>query len=144
MKVNLVKLCVGIETPAVLSELIAQRVEAARKNGVKPRMSHITRMSPKKCDELLNGGSLYWVIKGSIQARQQLLDIVNFTDDEGIKRCELVLEPKLILTSVQPRKAFQGWRYLPEEDAPDDLELSTVTDEIDPKMLSELSELGLL
>ncbi|MGH1351472.1 MAG: DUF1489 family protein [Methyloligellaceae bacterium] len=144
MTVNLVKLCVGVETPSVLGEFIARRIKAAKDSGIAPRVSHITRMSPKRRDELLNGGSLYWVMKGSIQARQLLIDVVDFTDDEGVKRCELVLKPELVLTAVQPRKAFQGWRYLPVEDAPSDLSQSVVTDKIDPKMLSELSELGLL
>ncbi len=144
MTVHLVKLCVGIETPAMLRDLIAHRVKRAHEAGREPVTSHITRMSPKKSEELLDGGSLYWVIKGSIQARQSLLDIVNFTDGEGIKRCELVLEPRLVLTAVQPRKAFQGWRYLPSDDAPPDLKQSSLSEDIDPKMLSELSELGLL
>ena len=87
----------------------------------------------------------YWVIKGTVQVSQPLADIRPFTDDNGIKRCDLVLEPRLILTHWQPRRAFQGWRYLKAEDAPADLadgDASIQT--LPPELRVELANLGLL
>jgi hypothetical protein len=102
-------------------------------------------MVPKRMEELLDGGSLYWVIKGQVQARQKLLDIRTFTDGEGISRCHLVLGPEVIETSVQPRRAFQGWRYLPQEDVPRDINsLGAGISEMPADLRRELSELGLL
>ena len=101
-------------------------------------------MVPKRVDELLDGGSLYWVIKGNVQIRQRLSDIRPFTDDNGIRRCDLVLEPNLILTEWQPRRAFQGWRYLKQEDAPPDLATTTGAHSLPPELRVELSNLGLL
>lgn len=101
-------------------------------------------MIPKRTDELLAGGSLYWVIKGNIQVRQHLIDIRPFTDKEGIKRCDLVLEPRLILTQWQPRRAFQGWRYLKPDDAPADLGTGSGIADMPPDLRLELAELGLL
>jgi hypothetical protein len=88
---------------------------------VTPEQFHTTRMVPKRAAELLDGGSLYWVIKGNIQARQRLVDIRPFVDTDGISRCHLVLEPVLHETSWAPRRPFQGWRYLDPKDAPPDL-----------------------
>ena len=78
-------------------------------------------MIPKRADELLGGGSLYWVIKGNVQCRQRLVEVRPFTDTEGISRCRLVLDPQVVRTDWQPRRAFQGWRYLKAADAPADL-----------------------
>ena len=100
-------------------------------------------MVPKRRDELLDGGSLYWVIKGNVQARQFLQDIEIFTDNEGIRRCKLVMEPRLILTRWQPRRAFQGWRYLDQPDAPRDLGQNEIG-KIPPELQRELAYLGLL
>lgn len=106
--------------------------------------THTTRMVPKRGKELLDGGSLYWVIKGNIQARQHLADIRPFTDKDGIKRCDLVLEPRLILTQWQPKRAFQGWRYLKAEDAPSDLGNGSGVASLPPELRIELANLGLL
>jgi hypothetical protein len=101
-------------------------------------------MVPKRAKELLDGGSLYWVIKGNIQVRQRLTAIRPFTDKEGIHRCDLVLEPKLVATQWQPRRAFQGWRYLKAEEAPADLSEGTGKNALPPELRLELAELGLL
>ncbi len=79
-------------------------------------------MMPKRAEELLDGGSLYWVISGRIACREKLRDIRPFTDKDGIARCRLVLEPKLVLVEPRPFRAFQGWRYLDPKDAPRDLD----------------------
>ena len=113
--------------------------------GMEPHSSHITRMIPKRDQELLDGGSLYWVIKGQVQARQQLLGIKTFTDVDGISRCELVLGPEVIETEFQPRRAFQGWRYLTDDDAPRDLKnMGEGAADLPLELRRELAELGLL
>ena len=75
-------------------------------------------MVPKRADELLDGGSLYWVIRGEVLCRQRLLGVEPFVDREGIGRCRLQLEPKLTLVQPRPWRAFQGWRYLAAEGCP--------------------------
>ena len=143
--VHLIKLCVGVDTVEDLCDHVKNRISVAQENGEKGEIFHTTRMTPKRQDELLNGGSLYWVIKGNVQARQYLKDIRPFTDANGIKRCDLVLEPRIILTQWQPRRAFQGWRYLKPEDAPIDLaDGQSGANALPPDLRVELSDLGLL
>src|ERR1700687_1214309 len=110
MALHLIKLCVGCDSIEDLGEWIDWRLREARKARQKPEHMHVTRMMPKRIDELLDGGSLFWVIKGNVQVRQRLLDLRRFTDDEGIRRCRLVLEPKLVPTEWQPSEPLQGWR----------------------------------
>lgn len=141
---NLVKLCVGVSAVEELQAAVDYRLEQRQLNGKPIEQIHTTRMTPKRADELLQGGSLYWVIKGRIQIRQVLLDIRPFVDGEGIKRCDLVLEPRLIETEFQPRRAFQGWRYLKAEDCPPDMGKGSAKDTLPNFLKSELSELGLL
>ncbi|MFT4162205.1 DUF1489 family protein [Shinella zoogloeoides] len=145
MALHLIKLCVGADSIEDLREWVSERSLIAMAAGMEPHSSHITRMIPKRDRELLDGGSLYWVIKGQVQARQQLLDIKTFTDSNGISRCELVLGPEVIETALQPRRAFQGWRYLTEEDAPRDLtNMGEGTADLPMELRRELAELGLL
>ena len=102
-------------------------------------------MVPKRQADLLEGGSIYWVIKRQIRVRQLITDIEEFTDGQGIRRCHLHLEPELVMTRLQARRPFQGWRYLTKEDAPVDEPTNVEVDEEMPEDLrSELSELGLL
>ncbi len=143
MTLNLVKLCVGISAIEEFQAFIDCRIAEQRSAGLDEVRIHITRMVPKRMDELLDGGSLYWVIKGNIQCRQILTDIEIFTDDEGIRRCKLVMEPRLILTDWQPRRAFQGWRYLRVEDAPPDIRNGSNAN-LPPQLRQELANLGLL
>lgn len=106
---------------------------------------HTTRMMPTRAAEILDGGSLYWVVKGSVQCRQAITAIRPYTDAEGIGRCRLVLDPQVVRTEWQPRRAFQGWRYLKPEDAPADLGADRAAlAEMPPKLRRELAELGLL
>ena len=146
MPLNLIKLCVGVEDIEQLRAFQSARAEAMRAAGLEPRQAHVTRMTPRRRDELLDGGSLYWVIRGRIQVRQKLLDVDPFTDDDGIKRCRLVLSPKLIVVRPQPRRAFQGWRYFDGEDAPDDIGPVGEGDDdpIPAAMRAELTEMGLI
>ena len=102
-------------------------------------------MFPKRRDEILKGGSLYWVIRGLIQCRQPIIDLEAVRGDDGIDRCRIVYDTKSILVRPTPRRAFQGWRYLEAADAPPDLKRSAGDSTgMSPKMRRELAELGLL
>ena len=141
MTVHLVKLCVGVNS---VEELQHYRDLQRKAEGKLVPSVHTTRMIPKRKQELLDNGSLYWVIKGLIQVRQKLIDIRPFTDDEGIKRCDLVMDPVLVPTKSHLRRAFQGWRYLSASDAPADKLNSSIDENIPEPMGSELSELCLI
>src|SRR5918998_6316063 len=121
MDLHLLKLCVGCASIEDLEGWITFRLGEMRSAGEKPEQRHTTRMIPRRMTELLDGGSLFWVIRGNVQVRQRLLDIRPFRDAEGIGRCHLIMEPHLTSTEWQPRRAFQGWRYLEHKDAPRDL-----------------------
>ena len=99
-------------------------------------------MVPKRRAEVLDGGSLYWVIKGFIAVRQRLLDIRPFVDKEGVSRCHLAYDKDLVVVRPQPRRAFQGWRYFEPKDAPRDIGKSGAG--MPDKLRRELAELGLL
>ncbi len=102
-------------------------------------------MVPTRGAEIVDGGSLYWVIKGNVQCRQRITEIRPFTDADGIGRCRLMLDRTVVRTEWQPRRAFQGWRYLKQEDAPADLGRGRAgLAEMPPKLRAELAELGLL
>lgn len=111
---NLMKLCVGCDDPAELEAWQLQRYRGGPAR-------HVTRMWPKREAELLDGGSLYWVFKGLILARQPLLGLAPREGADGIRRCALLLDPEVLRTEAQPRRPFQGWRYLAPADAPRDL-----------------------
>ena len=142
MTLNLIKLCVGCDSIDDLEEWIERKLAARRKQGLNAEHLHNTRMVPRRTDDLLDGGSLYWVIKGNVQARQILLDIRRFTDNEGIGRCHLVMEPQLFRTEWQPKRPFQGWRYFDPKDVPRDLKGGD-RDELPPALAAELAGLGL-
>ncbi|MEQ8745732.1 DUF1489 domain-containing protein [Pyruvatibacter sp.] len=145
MTLHLIKLCVGATSIEDLADWQALVLAGKTGYGKVDKLFHTTRMTPKRGDELLNGGSLYWVMAGTIRVRQKLLDIEGFTDSEGIKRCRLVLDPPLIATRPAPRRPFQGWRYLEAKDAPVDLgKAGDGTQDMPPDMQAELLELGLL
>jgi len=143
MTLHLIKLCVGCDSVEDLVAWIDQRIAAKKRAGEEPLHQHITRMVPKRIAELVDGGSLYWVIKGTVQARQKLIDVRPFVDKEGIGRCRLVLQPKVVRTEWQPRRPFQGWRYLPAGEAPRDLKKGGRGDTLPPELQAELAGLGL-
>ena len=115
---NLLKLCVGTDTP---DELAAWHARRRRETG-RPHAIHITRMWPRRETELLDGGSLYWVMRGVIRARQDIVGLEEITGQDGIRRCGILLAPDLHLTEAAPRRPFQGWRYLAGPEAPRDLD----------------------
>lgn len=138
MTIHLIKLCVGIDAVDALERSQARRLKRGE------RLFHTTRMVPKRADEVVEGGSLYWVIKGLIQVRQRVVAIEPFTDGEGIGRCRLVFDPELVTVRPAPRRAFQGWRYFTPEDAPPDLPRGSEIDGMPSDMRAELAELGLI
>ena len=145
MPLHLIKLCVGCDSSEELAGWIKQRMKQRKARGEKPEHIHTTRMAPKRAEELLDGGSLYWVIRGQIAAREKLRDIRPFTDKDGIGRCRLVMDGKLHLVQPRPFRAFQGWRYLAAKDAPNDLDRAAPGARHMPEqMRRELRELGLL
>lgn len=119
--IHLLKLCVGCESVEDLLEWQTERAAERRAAGADPRPFHVTRMWPRRESELLDGGSLYWVIKGLVLCRQRVVSLEAETGGDGIERCRLRLDPEVVRTSPQPRRAFQGWRYLRPADAPGDL-----------------------
>jgi hypothetical protein len=145
MPLHLIKLSVGTVSVADLEDWIKLKLKERKRKGQKPERVHTTRMVPKRAEELLDGGSIYWVIKGQIMCRERILAITPFTDKDGIHRCKLVLDPKCVPVEPRPRAAFQGWRYLEDKDAPRDLSKAAPGAALMPEeMRRELRELGLL
>ena len=145
MPLHLIKLSVGTDSVADLEDWIAQKLKEKKRRGQKPERMHTTRMVPKRAEELVGGGSIYWVIRGQIMCREKILAIRPFTDKDGIHRCRLVLDPKCVLVEPRPRSAFQGWRYLEDKEAPRDLSRAAPgAARMPEQMRRELRELGLL
>ena len=145
MPLHLIKLCVGCDSVANLEDWIKQKLKEKKRRGQKPEHIRTTRMVPKRADELTDGGSLYWVIRGQISCRERIRDIRPFTDKDGIGRCRVVLDGKLVLVEPRPRSAFQGWRYLEAKEAPRDLSRAAPgAAKMPEQMRRELRELGLL
>ncbi len=137
--VNLLKLCVGAEKVEDLTDWQA----SARAKGPDGLPRHITRMWPKREAEVLNGGSIYWVFKGVILARQRILRFDEVDRGDGITRCALVLQPRVIRTEAIPKRPFQGWRYLDPKDAPRDLKEGRSGDAaLPPQLEAALAEIG--
>ncbi|MEJ6399103.1 DUF1489 family protein [Yoonia sp. 208BN28-4] len=138
--VNMLKLSVGTEDVAGLEAWQAQK--RVRTPDGFPR--HITRMWPKREAEIVNGGSIFWVIKGVILARQKIVRLDEYIGADGIRRCAIVSDPKLVRVAATPKRAFQGWRYLPVEDAPADLPDGRQDEEALPPELSKaLADIGI-
>ena len=145
MPLHLIKLCVGCESIKDLKGWVAERMQAAKKKGLPLHHIHITRMVPKRVDELLSGGSLYWVIRGEIAAREKIIAIEPFRDRDGIGRCRLVMQPKVVPVLQRPMRPFQGWRYFTEDAVPPDLKTAgTGVADMPEPLRRELRELGLL
>lgn len=143
MTLHLIKLAVGADSLGDLRQWMAARMAEAKRRGAPLRHAHVTRMTPKRAQEILDGGSLYWVIKGQIAARQALSAIEPFTDGDGIGRCCLVLDATIVRVMPRPFRAFQGWRYLQPKDCPPDL-ASQDAGEMPESLRIELAALGLL
>ena len=145
MPLNLIKLCVGIETVEQLEEHRADQARRAAAAGVAPTSIHRTRSFPRRAEEILAGGSLYWVIKGQVRARQRIERLDEVETEEG-RRCGIVLDPTVVRVVPRPHRAFQGWRYLEEEKAPQDLYEAggDIDADMPDEMQAELRRLGIL
>ena len=138
MPLHLLKLSVGSNDIDDMARWIADS-KAGR-----DELSHTTRMFPRRAEDILAGGSLYWVIRGFILCRFPITGLVPVKGRDGIDRCRIDFKPQLVPVRPTPRRAFQGWRYLDADDAPPDLSRSAVKANFPPKMRKELIELGLL
>ena len=139
--VNLVKLCVGAEDVQDLLDWQA----SARSRGPDGQPRHVTRMWPKQETALLNGGSLYWVIKGIVSCRQRILRLDEVIGSDGIRRCGIVLDTEIYRTAAAPKRPFQGWRYLKPADAPPDLAKGRDAEPtLPPELNQALAEIGVL
>ncbi|PWJ12104.1 DUF1489 family protein [Jannaschia seohaensis] len=139
--INLIKLSVGSESVAAMARWQAS-AQAQGPDGL-PR--HVTRMWPKREAEVLDGGSIYWVVKGLVLCRQRVLRFDEVRRADGIPRCGIVLDPTLIPVAATPKRPFQGWRYLKPEDAPRDADASEIDETPLPPSLSvALAEIGVL
>ena len=142
---HLIKLCVGTDTIEDLLQWQSRRSAERLAAGLDPRPRHVTRMWPRRADELLQGGSLYWVIRGVIRVRQRIATLEEVIGEDGIRRCAIVFEPALIPTLPRPRGPFQGWRYFPAPDAPPDIGAAPGDDpNLPPGLREALTKFGVL
>jgi hypothetical protein len=136
MTIHMVKLCVGADD---IDDLADWQKRLMKKL---PQPAHHTRMMPKRAEEMLNGGSIYWVIKRAIRVRQRIIDIRAVQDSEGQDMCELVFDPELVRTYAQPKRPFQGWRYLKPSEAPRDLKSGEVAVDLPADLDAALKDAG--
>jgi hypothetical protein len=145
MTVHLIKLCVGCDTVEELAVWQAERLKRLKRARKTPELCHRTLQTPRRRDEVLDGGSLYWVIKGFVLVRQRVLDLRPDAKDDGTACCGIVLDKELVATRAHPRRAFQGWRYLEVTDAPrDGGVVDTAVEDMPHGMREELRELRLI
>ena len=122
MALHMIKLCVGVDTVDELSEWQVKRAKERAKKGKPANPFHDTRMTPKRAEEMLAGGSLYWVIKNHIIVRQKLIGFEAVKDKDSKAMCRVHLDPELVRTKSRRKRPFQGWRYLEPVDAPPDVD----------------------
>lgn len=139
--VHIIKLCVGADSVADLAEWQKQQVARAKAKGLREAPVCGTRAWPKRREDVLAGGSLYWVIKGVVAVRQKIVAIDEVRDNHGL-RCGLYLGKRLYRTVPAPRRAFQGWRYLEPDDAPADLAALKGGETLPDDLRRKLAELG--
>lgn len=146
MVLHLIKLCVGAQGPGDLAHWQKGRIAARKKAGLSPHPYHTTYQTPKRQAELIDGGSLYWVMKGIVAVRQRIHALEDGHKEDGTACCVIVLEPELIAVRPLPRRAFQGWRYLTAQEAPPDLSagLADGIAAMPPGMRKALAELCLI
>lgn len=136
--VHLKKLAVGVRDPAEL------RTIQGRRSQLDPPLRHLTRNLPRRAAEVLDGGSLYWVIAGMMLVRQRIVGIEPSVRHDGTPCAAILLDPDLVQVSARPVKAFQGWRYLSAPDAPPDLDAGSAEAALPPELAQQLRELRLI
>ncbi len=144
--VNIVKLAVGVQSIEELA-LIQRRFLNQAGNLANNGFYHSTKLMPKKHEAIVESGSLYWVIKGVICARQKIVAITKQEDADGIKRCKIFLNDTIIKTTPIRKRPFQGWRYLKRNKTPADIVdhlTGTFDDDIPLELQQKLLEVGLL
>ena len=146
MTLHLIKLCVGTASIEDLETWQQANRRMKHKASGRPCVYHTTFQTPKRQAELLDGGSLYWVIKGLVQARQRLVGLEDGLKPDGSPCCLLLLAREIVAVRPMPRRAFQGWRYFSPDDTPPDLRpgLDDGLATMPSKMRRELAELGLI
>lgn len=139
MALHLIKLAVGIDDVPHLRQVQKER---RRERG---HCVFYTRHMPRRSAEILDGGCIYWVIKGHVRVRERILGFTPVIEADGERYTLVRYDPKLVETEWQPKRPFQGWRYLQPKDAPRDRPLgAAAADDLPPKMMEELRALGLL
>lgn len=143
MTVHIIKLSVGSENLADLAAWQKSRLKMQKAKGKKnPELVHVTRQMPKRAAEVLDGGSIYWVVKGWIVARQKIIALRPMKKD-GVPHCGIVYDKNLIPVQWRQRRAFQGWRYLDPKDAPPDAADGSGAGNLPDRLRQELAALGL-
>lgn len=141
MTIHLQKLSVGSESIQTLTDWQNHVVAKRQQRGLSAHHIHVTRMFPKRREEILDGGSIYWVIKGNILCRNKIVGLEETTKN-GHRACAIMMDPKLIPVLPKPRRAFQGWRYLQAQDAPMDLAEAGSGADLPSELMEKLLELG--
>ncbi|VAX02422.1 hypothetical protein MNBD_ALPHA03-688 [hydrothermal vent metagenome] len=141
MTVHILKLCVGIDS---IEHLIDVRKGRAHHlpDGTSYNY-HVTRFRPKRAEEILDGGSIYWIIKGFIQLRQKIIGLESIKIDD-VTKCKIIMDSTIVRTESQPRRPHQGWRYLAPADAPKDIAKGVKADDIPLELSRELRKMGLI
>lgn len=145
MALHLLKMAVGIDDIAHLADVQRARREQARRDRGADEIRHVTRNTPRRAAEILDGGSMYWVIKGYVRVRQPILRFDEVITGEGATKCGIILDPLLVPTELRPQRPMQGWRYLESATVPPD-NTAPVYDmpDMPAEMMRELRDLGLL
>ncbi|MEP3653925.1 MAG: DUF1489 domain-containing protein [Litorimonas sp.] len=141
MTVHLQKLSVGSESVQTLADWQNHVVQRRQQQGLSAHHIHVTRMFPKRREEILDGGSIYWVIKGNILCRNRIVGLEETTKN-GHRACGILMDPELILVAPKPRRAFQGWRYLQDGDQPADLTGVEADPDLPAAFMAKLIDLG--
>ena len=144
--VNIVKLAVGVRSVEELA-LIQKRFLNQPGGQISKGFYHSTKLMPKKHEAIVESGSLYWVIKGVICARQKIVEIIKQEDTDGVKRCRIYLGNSIIKTTPIRKRPFQGWRYLKKNRTPADI-IDPITanfdDDIPLEVQQQLLEVGVI
>jgi hypothetical protein len=144
MSLHILKLCVGCDSVEELADWQRRRLANLLSADSNAELMHVTRQTPRR-EGFAPGSSIYWVIGGFIRARQKIVALREVEGADGIRRCGLVFDPKLVTTEPVPRRPFQGWRYLAATEAPPDLAAAEAkAGAMPPLMRQALIELRLL